>query len=190
MWTRDLPRTHAEDVLKGVVAGALGGIAAAWAMNQVGPLFRAVAARWRERSGSNSPSGTQQDSGRGNGQSQQEETPNVKVASIVSKRLLGHELTQSERPVAGSVVHYATGASMGAAYGLLSELVTTVSRDRGLLFGTAVWIGLDETALAVLGLAKPPTQYPPSTHALGLAGHLVYGLTTDALRRLIRCAID
>ena len=41
-------------------------------------------------------------------------------------------------------------------------------------------------AVPALGLAKPPTEHPPHTHADALAAHFAYGLTTDLLRRALR----
>jgi putative membrane protein len=48
------------------------------------------------------------------------------------------------------------------------------------------WLVVDETAVPVLGLSKPPTDYPASTHVYALASHLVYGLTAELVRRSLR----
>jgi len=52
-----------------------------------------------------------------------------------------------------------------------------------------VCAALDEAALPVPGLSKPPTEHPLSSHGLALASHVVYGLTTDGVRRLVRRAM-
>jgi putative membrane protein len=72
----------------------------------------------------------------------------------------------------------------------MTEMWPHVATGRGTLFGTLLWAGADEAALPALGLTAPPARYPMSTHARSLTTHLVYGLTTDTLRRLIRRALS
>jgi uncharacterized membrane protein YagU involved in acid resistance len=74
-------------------------------------------------------------------------------------------------------------------YGATSELAPEVSAGAGLPFGAVFWLVADETAVALLGLSKAPTEYPLSTHVYALASHFVYGLTTEVVRRAIRGAI-
>jgi hypothetical protein len=40
-----------------------------------------------------------------------------------------------------------------------------------------------------LGLAEPPTRRPWLAEALELGLHLLYGLTTDVVRRLVRALV-
>jgi putative membrane protein len=49
-----------------------------------------------------------------------------------------------------------------------------------------VWLGADEIGVPALGLSGPPTQYPLSVHLYALASHLVYGFTTELVRRTLR----
>jgi len=56
----------------------------------------------------------------------------------------------------------------------------------GAPFGTALWLGADEVAVPAFHLAGPPWKTPASVHARALAAHLVYGLTTEGVRRLVR----
>jgi len=44
--------------------------------------------------------------------------------------------------------------------------------------------------MAVMGLSASPARYPLSTHAESLATHLVYGVATDTVRRLVRRALS
>ena len=53
-------------------------------------------------------------------------------------------------------------------------------------FGTAVWLGADEVAVPAFGLAGPPWEHPASVHARALTAHLVYGVATEGVRRLVR----
>ena len=98
----------------------------------------------------------------------------------------GRVLRESSERLAGNVVHFVFGALNGAWYAVAAERWPLVARGRGLLLGTLLWAGADEAALPALGLLAPPVRYPVPTHAEALATHLVYGLTTDTVRRLIR----
>jgi hypothetical protein len=40
-----------------------------------------------------------------------------------------------------------------------------------------------------LGLSKSSEEYPLSIHAYALTSHLVYGLTTEVVRRAVRKAL-
>ena len=56
-------------------------------------------------------------------------------------------------------------------------------------YGAAVWLIGDEAVVPLLGLSKPPSQYPASTHVYALASHLVYGLTLEGGRRAVRALL-
>jgi putative membrane protein len=123
-------------------------------------------------------------------ESSDDETPaTVKAADALSEEVFGHELTKSEKEVAGPAMHYAFGAATGGVYGAMAELVPNVTVGAGMPFATAVWFLADEVTVPLLGLSKSPTQYPLSKHAYSLASHFVYGLTTEVVRRAVRNAI-
>jgi len=87
-------------------------------------------------------------------------------------------------------MHYAMGATSGLIYGMVSEFAPMTTVGLGLPFGAAVWLAADDVIVPALGLAKPATKYPLSTHAYALSSHLVYGLTTDLVRRAVRDLLD
>jgi uncharacterized membrane protein YagU involved in acid resistance len=78
---------------------------------------------------------------------------------------------------------------MAALYGAAAEFAPGVTTGEGALFGAAVWVTADEGVVPLLGLSKSPTEYPLSIHAYALASHLVYGLTTEVVRRAVRGAL-
>ena len=135
--------------------------------------------------GQNSGQGEQQ----AKGDEEQDDTT-VKAASAISEGIFDHELTKSEKKIAGSAVHYSLGTGMGGLYGTVAELAPEVTIGAGLPFGAAFWLVVDEGAVPLLGLSKGPTEYPLSTHAYALASHFVYGLTAEAIRRAVRCAFE
>lgn len=167
------------DLLKGALAGLLGGLAASWVMTQFQTAVPAEA--FEKLLGE-----TKEQNDSGQEQQDDSEPATVQAAEAVSEGLLGHDLTERGQQWAGPAMHYGFGSSVGAVYGALAEAEPRAAVGAGLPFGAAVWLLADEAAVPALGLSGPPWEHPPSTHAYALASHLVYGLTTEAVRRLVR----
>ncbi len=165
-----------KSVLKGVLAGLAGGLAAAGVMNLAQRGMGAIASEKGHGAQSAQPDEDQEDAA-------------MKTAEAVSETVTGDKLTREQKHVGGVLVHYAFGAAMGALYGALAEVAPKATLGRGAPFGAGVWVGADEVALPALGLSKGPMDYPASTHAQALTAHLVYGLTMDACYRLLRRAL-
>jgi putative membrane protein len=154
-------------VWKGAAAGLLGGLVASWVMNQ----FQSAVSQLSDGS---------------SGQQESGDDATMKAADAVADTVAGRHLTHEEKQALGPFVHYAFGSSIGALYGAVAELVPQTTTAWGMPFGVAVWLGADEIAVPAFGLSKAPFEYPASTHASALAAHLVYGVTTDIVRRVLR----
>ena len=154
-----------------ILAGAAGGLAGAFAMNQ---FQTAIAAIGRKVSG-----------GRGQGSRSQDEAATVKTARAISRKLFDHELTRSEKKWAGPAVHFALGGLLGATYGALSKTAPVTKKGLGTAYGAAVWLGADEIAVPAFGLSRSPDQYPAGVHLQALASHAVFGLATDLTMRVL-----
>jgi putative membrane protein len=156
-----------KNVYKGLLAGSLGGLAAAWVMSEFQGLMT------RAMGQSHSPE-----------QQSEEEDATVKTAKKISSGLLHHEISPERKKTAGTIVHYAYGAGIGALYGGLAQKVDTTTAGFGSAYGTAVWALGDEVAVPALKLGKKPTETPVPVHAQALAAHLVYGVALEGVRRL------
>lgn len=188
-------RLHGGDVLRGVAAGLVGGLVASWVMNE----FQSVWSALSEESGEGGDEGSDEEAGDGasgersgedgGGGEESEEPATVKAAEAISENVFGHELTKSEKKIAGPLMHYGFGSTVGALYGGVVEAWPGATVGAGTLFGSAVWLGVDEAAVPALGLSDPPTEHPPSTHIYALVSHIVYGATTEAVRALLRSTI-
>ncbi len=168
---------------KGAAAGLAAGLAATWVMTQ----FQELSGKLAEPHKQEDP---QHSAKRGKGESaqpkKQGDDATVKAADKLSRGLFHHALSQDEKKVAGPAMHYGFGTLTGVAYGVLAEIAPSVTRGVGAPFGTAVWLGADEVAVPAFGLSGPPWEHPASVHARALAAHLVYGVTTEGVRRLVR----
>lgn len=181
------------DVWKGLAAGLLGGLVASWTMNRFQEVWMKLSEISEQSQGArDEPQGDGQNSGQGEQQAkggEEQDDTTVKAASAISEGIFDHELTKSEKEIAGSAVHYSLGTGVGGLYGAVAELTPEVTMGAGLPFGAAFWLVVDEGAVPLLGLSKGPTEYPLSTHAYALASHFVYGLTAEVIRRAVRCAL-
>ncbi len=181
------------NVWKGLAAGAAGGLVASVIMNQFQALWGWLAEGVDRSHGAQS---RQQGSpGRGvggelqkRGSDEEQDDAAMRVANAISEGILKRELSKEEKHIAGAFVHYAFGITTGAWYGVTAELVPGVTAGAGLPFGAFVWLTADEGVVPALGLSKAPTEYPLSIHAYALASHLVYGVTTEMVRKAVRGA--
>jgi putative membrane protein len=159
--------TRTSNVARGALVGLIGGLIAGGAMSITHRLVDDVAPKPQTPPAS------------------REEDSTVKVASAVTRRA-GYHLGEEQKPRAGTIVHYAFGASVGAFYGVVAEIVPRVTAGLGLPFGAAVWLGAHVLVVPALGLAEPPTHKPTRQEAEEFGLHLVYGVTTELARRLLR----
>jgi hypothetical protein len=189
----------ASDVWKGLAAGLIGGLVASWTMNRFQDVWSKLAKDieawphdfqnvWCEFSEGLEESFAPQASKPSPTPEVQEDTT-VRAASAVSEALFDHKLTRGEKKIAGPAVHYILGTGVGGLYGAAAEMAPKVTAGKGLPFGAAFWLVVDEGAVPLLGLSKGPTAYPLSTHVYALSSHFVYGLTAEVVRRAVRKAM-
>jgi putative membrane protein len=168
--------------VRGVLAGVAGGLVAAWVMNEfiAGPgkkLKQAV----------QTPEENQKDQ-----QAEQNPQPDatMKTADAITATVTGGQhLTWEQEQSGGPIVHYVFAALMGGVYGGLAEYSSFVRSGFGTTFGSALFTGADMFAVPALHLAPPLAETPVETLATPFAAHLVYGATTELVRRLIRKAL-
>jgi putative membrane protein len=167
---------------RGMIAGLAAGLAASWVMNvfMAGPgqkLQRAVQSpEENERQAIES-------------EVPKEDATMKSADEIVSTVTGGQHLSWEERQKAGPAVHYAFGALMGSFYGGLAEFWPRVRAGFGTTFGSALFTGADLIAVPVLKLGPAPDELPKTAEVSPLAAHLVYGMTTELVRRIVRALL-
>jgi hypothetical protein len=163
------------DVARNIAAGLVGGLLAAFAMER----FQYALSRVSPDMGGASGGGGQQH------RKPESEPATYKAAETAARAVTGHELPDEDKPLGGSLVHYAFGGAVGAIYGAAASQNPAVTAWAGLPFGATVWLIADEIGVPLAGFSKGPTQYSLESHASALATHLVYGATTESVRRLL-----
>lgn len=155
-------QSTAARVARGVLAGAVAGIVASFAMDR----FQAAVSALSESQGGGEPATEQ-------------------AADAAAKTLTGAELLKADKPVGGQGVHYALGTLLGVAYGVAAEFRPQVTAGFGTAFGTGTALLLDEAAVPAVGLGEAPWKTPASTHLYGIASHLVFGAIAEGVRRSV-----
>jgi hypothetical protein len=92
------------------------------------------------------------------------------------------------RQKGGPIVHYAFGALMGALYGAGAEYSSLVRAGFGTAFASALFAGADLWAVPTLGLSGS-SDASVSSLATPYSAHVVYGVATEGVRRLVRAVI-
>jgi putative membrane protein len=103
--------------------------------------------------------------------------------------VLHRRLSRDELRIAAAFFHYAFGAAVGAIYGAYVESRSRQRSRSGAGLGTALWATADEMAMPMLGLSERSTRRPLEMHLQSFAAHLVYGVTTEVVRRPARMAL-
>lgn len=182
------------NIYKGIAAGVAGGLAGSLVMNQFQGLWSKLMSNEERPHGAQSLQQGSPEHGIGRelaerGVDEPDDNAAVRTGNAVSEFVFDHHLTKSEKEKAGAVAHYGMGATSGAIYGAVAEMMPAATAVEGLPFGAAVWLIADEAIVPLAGLSKKTSEYPASIHAYAFTSHLVFGLTTEIVRRAVRRAL-
>ena len=166
-------------LVRGVLAGVAGGLVASWVMNEfmAGPgaeLTKAVSTPAESAAAAKQNAEEQQDA-------------TMKAADAITETFTGGQhLTWEQQKAGGPIVHYAFGALMGGLYGGVAEISDVFTKGFGTGFGSALFVGGDLFGVPAFHLGAKANEVPAHTLATPYAAHLVYGATTELVRRLTR----
>ncbi len=165
-------------IIRGILAGVAGGLVASWAMSQwsAGP-GKAIKDKLESPEDKEREKAAQGDDG----------DATMKAADgLATPARGGAHLTYEQKSKGGSIVHYTYGALVGGLYGGLAEYSSLVRSGFGTTYGSALFIGGDLVAVPAFELSKPLESFPLASFAGPFTAHLVYGATTELVRRVVR----
>ncbi len=167
----------AKHLVRGVLAGLAGGLAAAWVMNEFSGTVGKKISDALETPAEKRLLAKQSDG----------EDATMRAADkIVETVTGGRHLTHEQREVGGPIVHYTMGALTGVVYGALAEYSTAARSGFGTTFGSLLFASADVFGVPALHLGLWPDEYPVSSWVSPFAAHLIYGATTELVRRVVR----
>lgn len=150
--------------LLGLASGLAAGAVGSWVMTE----FQALLARAKITSGVSGRPSTE------------------KAADRLSRLATGRAVRRSKRADSGEAVHYGFGSLVGGLYGLAADVDGRVTAGQGAVLGVAAASVVDETLVPAFGLGDPFWKAPAISHPYSYASHLVFGLSTEASRKLFR----
>lgn len=157
--------------LANLAIGALAGAAAVWVMDRVDNFnFRHEDDAARRRTQAVRPDGQ----------------PPAQVMVKQTAERTGHSLSRERIDRIGQGAHYMIGVAPAMLYAALGSKFPAITRGRGAAFGLGMFLLQDELMNPLLGWSAKPAAYPWQAHARGLIGHLVYGMTADAVVRTMQ----
>jgi putative membrane protein len=148
--------THARSLAKGLLAGLIGGLVATAAKTLAEKVY---------------PPRTHGEP----------EPP-----AVLADKLAGHHLIGAEKEGAVEAIHWGFGALTGAAYGALAEFYPAATAKDGAGFGMALASLTHESALPAMGLSDEPEHQTVRERTSEMATHVVYGMVTETVRRVVR----
>ena len=157
-------------VLRGALAGLVAGVAASFVMDAFQAATTALNSDGDE--------------------GEQSEPATQKAADGIALALTGEEVPASNKALAGQVVHYALGTGLGIAYGIAAEFRPAMTTGLGTAFGFGTATLLDEGAVPALGLGEAPWKADLATNLYSYASHLVFGTTTELVRRQVASTLN
>ena len=152
-----------------LIKGAVAGAAATWLMNQ-------VTTRIYERESDEVK--TRENHARG------DQTAYASAAHELA-RISGVELSREQEARAGTAIHWATGVMAGIKYAIFRRYWPAITAGRGVPYGLAFYLVMDEGLNPLLGLTPGPAAFPWQTHARGAAGHVAFGAVNDGVLRAL-----
>lgn len=161
----------------GLAAGLIGGVAGSLAMVAFHGAWS-----WAFRS----PTRPAEHDVAGDAANPAAEPSTVRGARALVERVTARPLSAAEARVAGRLFHFAFGAGLGGAYGVLAEYVPFAAAGAGVPFGALQVVFADELSVPALGLSESPRHAPAAEHLRALGAHVIYGVTAELVRRRLR----
>lgn len=105
---------------------------------------------------------------------------------VLTEKLSGSSLQGSSKAMAAETIHWGFGAFTGAAYGALAEFYPAATAKEGASFGLTLMALTHESALPALGLSAGTEDQTTREHASEMVTHVLFGVTTEVVRSLVR----
>lgn len=109
---------------------------------------------------------------------------------MAAEKLAGHPLDEETKAVAGETIHWVFGAAAGGFYGVLAELYPQVTAKSGATFGLMLMSLTHQGALPAFGLSEPTEDQSFRERSSEATTHVVYGVVTEKVRGWMREILD
>lgn len=166
-------RSRQPGIGTGLLAGALGGAVGLLAMSGYWELVTALRG--------SDPRQDASEEAKREGKEVPDESTTAKAGRIAYEQVTGDEPEGQTTTYLSYGVDWAYTIAFSAAYGVLRNIFPPVRIGYGIGIGSFLWLVGDEIGVWLMGLAAPPTRYPPKLHVHSAAAHWVYGATLEVV---------
>jgi uncharacterized membrane protein YagU involved in acid resistance len=113
-----------------------------------------------------------------------EDSAHKTAGPYFARKLLGHELSRTEKRRSRAIFGVAYGAMWGLVYAGLRERYYTIPRFMGLPFALPFFFGCDGGMAPLLGVTPGIQHLPWQVNAKELGNHIVWTMTAETVHRL------
>jgi uncharacterized membrane protein YagU involved in acid resistance len=100
-------------------------------------------------------------------------------------RMLGLNLSENKIFKGGKAQHFMMGIAPAILYATYYKKYPMISAGYGALYGSSLFLLADELMVPALKLSGPNTKYPWQAHLRGFLGHVMVGVVTHGVLRLL-----
>ncbi len=118
------------------------------------------------------------------------DSPPEIIAEDVAEAVADTTLTRAQQVMAGDSMHWVFGTLIGGAYGAAVEVMPQFGEGLGLPFGTAVFGIMHEGLLPAMSVEPAHADRDEDGERNELLTHLLYGFATEAVRGQVRPLLD
>lgn len=108
---------------------------------------------------------------------------------VLAEQVAGHPLDSTKKKIARESIQWAFGALAGAVYGALVEYDPSVGAWKGAAFGITLNKITHESLLPKMGFSARADRRPARERVGDWVSHAAYGVVTDSVRRVARKAL-
>jgi putative membrane protein len=105
---------------------------------------------------------------------------------VLEGKITGRELTVRRKTAAAGSIHWGFGVLAGAAYGGVAEYFPAATAEDGAAFGIAVGSLTHGTGLPAVDLTAKPVEQAVPGRTSEMASHVLFGMVTETVRRMVR----
>ncbi len=105
---------------------------------------------------------------------------------VAAEKMAGHPLDEDTKAVASETIHWVFGVAAGGFYGVLAELYPQITAKSGATFGLTLMSLTHQGALPAFGLSEPTEDQSWRERSSEATTHVIYGVVTEKVRVLVR----
>ncbi len=106
--------------------------------------------------------------------------------AVLAEKLAGHPLEGTTQAIAEETIHWGFGTLAGAAYGALAEFYPAATAKEGASFGIALATLTHGNALPAMGLSAEPEDQTTREKFSEMSTHVMFGVVAETVRHNVR----